>query len=459
MTASLENNTHRITGNVRVEERAKGRVWVAAYVKADGAKTRKTLGPAWVKDSGRRTARGAVVWRAASGPKPDHTYLTPRDAEEALDALIAAERAKPRSSRRLRGKTFGDAAAAWLSHVESFNGVEATTLNNYRVIVGKLHTEFPKGLALSKIGSQRIGAYQDKLLSRGQPLARNTVRKRMLVLRGIFEHAAELGWIAVSPMARVKIVALPPPDPDFNVLEPSQVEAVARAVAELADAELPLMRNGEVDVHSLATMRERRLLWAEVVRFAAYTGLRFGELRVLRWRDVDRAGELIRVPRNLPTSAPAGTQVKAPKSKRGRSVPLIGPAIEVLDRVAALGYPTDREALVFPTRTGGMLDAGRVRDAFYRGLAAVGLRYMRDKDNPITFHDLRHTFGTIAVRKLPVTDVQAYMGHADIQTTMRYVHHVPRRDAARQLSEAFTTDVVSGPSAFVAEREVDDLAA
>ena len=459
MTASIENNTHRITGNLRVEERAKGRVWVVAYVKADGAKTRKTLGPAWVKDSGRRTARGAVVWRAASGPKPDHTYLTPVDAEEALHALVAAERAKPLSSRRLRGKTFGEAASAWLSHVESFNGVEATTLRNYRVIVAKLHGEFPEGLALSKIGAQRVGAYQDKLLSRGQPLARNTVRKRMLVLRGIFEHAAELGWIAVSPMAQVKIVALPPPDPDFNVLEPSQVEAVARAVAELADVELPLMRNGAVDVHSLAAMRERRLLWAEVVRFAAYTGLRFGELRALRWRDVDRAGEFVRVPRNAPTSAPAGTRLKAPKSKRGRSVPLIEPAIEALNRVAALGYPTDRDALLFPTRAGGMLHAGRVRDAFYRGLAAVGLGYMRDKHNPITFHDLRHTFGTIAVRKLPVTDVQAYMGHADIQTTMRYVHHVPRRDAARQLSKAFTADVASASSATDTDRELVALAA
>ena len=66
MTASLENNTHRITGNVRVEQRAKGRVWVAAYVKADGAKTRRTLGSAWVKDSGRRTPRNAPIWHERS---------------------------------------------------------------------------------------------------------------------------------------------------------------------------------------------------------------------------------------------------------------------------------------------------------------------------------------------------------------------------------------------------------
>jgi integrase len=33
-----------------------------------------------------------------------------------------------------------------------------------------------------------------------------------------------------------------------------------------------------------------------------------------------------------------------------------------------------------------------------------------------------------------VTDTKAYMAHADIPTTMIYVHHVPRHDAAGRLS-------------------------
>jgi integrase len=271
----------------------------------------------------------------------------------------------------------------------------------------------------------------------------------MLVLRSLLEHARGLGWISSNPMDDVAIIAPPPPNPDFNVLEPSQVEAVATAVTELSPDELPLMRNGHVDDHSLAAMRERRLLYAEAIRFAAYTGLRFGELRELRWRDIDRPACLLRVPRNAPSSAPAGSKSKAPKSKRGRSVPLIDDATAVLDRVTAAGYPTARDDLIFPTRRGGRIDSGRVRDAFYRGLAVTGLGYMREKDNPITFHDLRHTFGTIAIRRLPISDVQAYMGHADIQTTMRYVHHQPRPDAAKQLSMAFATDL-SGPAADAA---------
>jgi integrase len=53
------------------------------------------------------------------------------------------------------------------------------------------------------------------------------------------------------------------------------------------------------------------------------------------------------------------------------------------------------------------------------------------KIKSLRFHDLRHSFGTLAVRVFPLSDVKAYMGHADIATTMVYVHHVPQHDAAQ----------------------------
>jgi hypothetical protein len=49
---------------------------------ADG-RHQKRLGPAHVRDSGRRTARGAVVWWTANGPKPDADHLTPAEADTA----------------------------------------------------------------------------------------------------------------------------------------------------------------------------------------------------------------------------------------------------------------------------------------------------------------------------------------------------------------------------------------
>jgi integrase len=77
---------------------------------------------------------------------------------------------------------------------------------------------------------------------------------------------------------------------------------------------------------------------------------------------------------------------------------------------------------------------------FYAALDAAGLGPLRTKDDPIVFHDLRHTFGTLAVQAFALSDVKAMMGHADISTTMIYVHHVPQTDAAARLSVLLAVD-------------------
>ncbi len=62
---------------------------------------------------------------------------------------------------------------------------------------------------------------------------------------------------------------------------------------------------------------------------AAFTGLRRGELVALRWRDVDFAGQTIRVRASYANGA-----LTTPKSGEVRAVPM---APEVAERLAALG--------------------------------------------------------------------------------------------------------------------------
>jgi integrase len=96
---------------------------------------------------------------------------------------------------------------------------------------------------------------------------------------------------------------------------------------------------------------------------------------------------------------------------------------------------TDPDDLVFCSEVGEHIHDDQLRDRFYEALEAAGLGEKRKAEHPIVFHDLRHTFGTLAVEAWPLHDVQAYMGHADIQTTMIYVHHQPKAAAADRLSE------------------------
>jgi integrase len=58
---------------------------------------------------------------------------------------------------------------------------------------------------------------------------------------------------------------------------------------------------------------------------------------------------------------------------------------------------------------------------------------------PLRFHDLRHTFGTRVIGYADIRRVQEWMGHADVQTTMRYLHYAPRHDDAATVARAFAT--------------------
>jgi integrase len=71
---------------------------------------------------------------------------------------------------------------------------------------------------------------------------------------------------------------------------------------------------------------------AELVRVAAYAGLRLGELLALHWQDVDFAGSALTVSRALSASVETST-----KSGKVRRVPLADEAGAALDpRLEAL---------------------------------------------------------------------------------------------------------------------------
>ena len=137
---------------------------------------------------------------------------------------------------------------------------------------------------------------------------------------------------------------------------------------------------------------------AALFTVAAFTGLRLGELRALRWRDVDFAKRLVHVRRSY-THGAAGP----PKSGKVRSVPLIDQAAVPLDALSRRERFTSATTSCSATAIGTPPDDSALRRRFYDALEAAGLGALRRKPDPLVFHDLRHTFGTLAVQAFPLT--------------------------------------------------------
>ena len=92
---------------------------------------------------------------------------------------------------------------------------------------------------------------------------------------------------------------------------------------------------------------------------------------------------------------------------------------------------------MFPSVVGSHWSDDVVRGGFYAALEAAGLGHMRAKDSPVVFHDLRHGFATtLAAAGVDLVKIQKWMGHASIQTTMRYLHYVPQHDDAARITAA-----------------------
>jgi integrase len=164
----------------------------------------------------------------------------------------------------------------------------------------------------------------------------------------------------------------------------------------------------------------------ELIRIAAFAGLRRGELIALKWRDVNLVARKLTVRRTV-----SGTiELTSTKSRRARDVPIPNQAEAAFARLCERTDFTGPDDYVFVNRLGRRLDPSALRRRYERARDAAGLE-------PLRFHDLRHTYGSLLVAGgIDLVSVKAVMGHARLSTTERYLHARPAADEATRFSRA-----------------------
>jgi integrase len=231
---------------------------------------------------------------------------------------------------------------------------------------------------LGDISRRDVQRLVDKWL--GDELDASTIRNALMPLRVIFRRAVEDGVVALSPCERLRLPRL---------------ESRRERIASVQEAQRIL---------AALPLRDRALYAT-----AFFAGLRLGELRALRWRDIDLDGGRIHVDRALDAK---GASID-PKSRAGeRIVPILTRELSELlaaHRAAATGEP---DSFVF---TGAHPGRPFSSSAVYR---RVRTAWRSAAVEPINLHEARHTFASTAIAAgINAKAIATYMGHSSIQVT------------------------------------------
>ena len=375
-----------ISGHVFRVDGKRQSVWRAKYRLPDGRQVQKTIGPVW-RERGR----------------PPDGYFTKRTAQAWLrDVLDQAERGVLPGMVRT-GQTFADAAEEYLRYLAEDRQRKPSTVRDARSVI-RNHLLLPFGERRLEDITEREVERWARRLGGDRPPSNATKRKVIVIFHGVMARACRVYRLPLNPVAKVEKPRLVAPGA-IDVFSPEEVHALVRAAASEQDGVIFLT--------------------------AAFTGLRQGELVALRWRDVDFAGSYVRV-----TASYTNGELSTPKSGKVRSVPMAPEVAAALARLGQRERFVGPDDLVFVGQVGGHLDASALLRRYRVALGVAGLR-------PLRFHDLRHTFGTRVIGEADIRRVQEWMGHADVQTTMRYLHYAPRHDDAAVIGRAFGSDRVT----------------
>jgi integrase len=152
----------KLTGHAQVKPDKNGRTrsYYAFWRDANGKKHGGRIGAAHVRDTGRRTPRGAVIWRAGDGPKPSAQHLTPREAEaKVLEILLKAEANADVATPAQGEPVLREATEGWLSARYAERGLKRSTVADYEDLFERLYRDLGAETPIREMADGRLTSY------------------------------------------------------------------------------------------------------------------------------------------------------------------------------------------------------------------------------------------------------------------------------------------------------------
>ena len=276
------------------------------------------------------------------------------------------------------------------------------------------------GIKLDKLTTLQIQQFYNKLKTSGRVqryehielkdkgLSNRFIRGVHGVLNSALEQAVKERLITTNPAEGCKLPKIE--KKEMKVLLPEQIGAY------------------------LQEANKRGLLPAYYLELTS--GLRRGELLALLWTDLDVENMTISVTKQVNRIS---GQLKVSQPKTSNSIRTIPIPKQAVDLLILEHEKHPNSPYMFPSpKTGTMYDPDSFRHTHEKILAAAGIEHIR-------FHDLRHTFATLALQNgVDIKTVSSMLGHYDAGFTLRTYTHATRQmqDQAAETMGSFMSQVI-----------------
>lgn len=246
---------------------------------------------------------------------------------------------------------------------------------------------------VSQLNREIIDQYSSHLIEQGG--APKTVKDKLGVIRSCLNAAVDADIIDHSPIRKWLVPNVP--DPEIDFLKPGELKYLLQAI-----------KMYEPDFFGI-------LSWM------AGSGNRPSDSRALRMRQVDLENRVVR-----------RTQVKSNRLAKYEIGDLCVNAVRCEMGKRGIG-PDD---LIFVNENGGQYDNRAIVRSLDRAIKASN--FPRRVTPKVFRHTYANTMANIIKPPMPLEKLRIQMGHANISTTLEYVHNTEGGESIRQYESLIT---------------------
>lgn len=341
---------------------------------------------------------GRIVVGHKKNGDPIHRYVLARTQKELIVKLHdCIEMYRDADLTEDSNMTLGEWLDRWINEYMIFT-IRESTLDSYKAMIKNQIKPYLGDRPLSALTTQELQKFYNTVKKKGRvkpdklhgtELADSMVRGCHSVCRKGLEKAVKEGLIRVNPAIGCK---LPPKKArEMQVLTQNEILRFLHQAKEEGYYELFLLELG--------------------------TGMRRGEILALKWSELNfKTGEL-RIERQVYIIKAEVIIISAPKTKASIRTVILPPSL--LKTLAVYKETVDSEWM-FPSPTDNVRprNLSSVRKRLQLILERAGCKKVR-------FHDLRHTFATMALEHgMDVKTLSATIGHVSSATTLDIYSHI-----------------------------------